>query len=55
MEFGERDYWKRDIVKSFMKNRSGTYGKTRETLPLEGGGKGVGVKGHSRCPSYPSP
>jgi hypothetical protein len=27
-----------------MKNRSGTYGKTRETLPLEGGGKWVGVK-----------
>ena len=23
-----------DIVKSFMKNRSGTYGKTRKTLPL---------------------
>jgi len=28
-----------DIVKSSMKNRSGTYGKTRKTLPLEGGGK----------------
>jgi hypothetical protein len=28
-----------------MKNRSETYGKTRETLPLEGGGKWVGVKG----------
>ena len=28
-----------------MKNRSGTYGKTRNTLPLEGGGKRVGVKG----------
>ena len=28
-----------------MKNRSGTYGKTRKTLPLEGGGKRVGVKG----------
>jgi len=28
-----------------MKNRSRTYGKIRETLPLEGGGKGVGVKG----------
>ena len=27
-----------------MKTRSGTYGKTRETLPLEGGGKRVGVK-----------
>jgi len=26
-----------DIVKSFMKNRSGIYGKTRKTLPLEGG------------------
>jgi hypothetical protein len=23
-----------------MKNRSGTYGKTRKTLPLEGGGRG---------------
>ena len=32
------------IVKSFMKNRSGTYGKTRETLPLEGGGKREGVR-----------
>ena len=28
-----------------MKNRSGTYGKAGETLPLEGGGKRVGVKG----------
>ena len=28
-----------------MENRSGTYGKTRKTLPLEGGGKRVGVKG----------
>jgi len=27
-----------------MKNRSGTDGKTRETLPLEGGGKRVRVK-----------
>jgi very-short-patch-repair endonuclease len=34
-----------DIVKSSMKKRSGTYGKTKETLPLEGGGKRVGVKG----------
>ena len=34
-----------DIVKRFMKNPSGEYGKTRETLPLEGGGKRVGVKG----------
>jgi hypothetical protein len=24
----------KDIVKSFVKNRSGTYGKTRQTLPL---------------------
>jgi hypothetical protein len=32
------------IVKSSMKNRSGTYGKTRKTLPLEGGGKRVGVE-----------
>jgi very-short-patch-repair endonuclease len=28
-----------------MKNRSGTYRKGRGTLPLEGGGKRVGVKG----------
>jgi very-short-patch-repair endonuclease len=28
-----------------MKNRSGTCGKANETLPLEGGGKRVGVKG----------
>jgi len=28
-----------------MKNRSGTYGDTKKTLPLEGGGKRVGVKG----------
>jgi hypothetical protein len=28
-----------------MKNHSEEYGKTRETLPLEGGGKRVGVKG----------
>jgi very-short-patch-repair endonuclease len=27
-----------------MKNRSGTYGKIKETLPLQGGGKRVGVK-----------
>jgi len=27
-----------------MKNHSEEYGKTRETLPLEGGGKRVGVK-----------
>jgi len=33
------------IVKSFMKNRPGTYRIGRETLPLEGGGKRVGVKG----------
>jgi len=42
-----------DIVKGFMKNRSGTYGKTRGTLPLvedpaelwRGGGRArVGVK-----------
>jgi hypothetical protein len=32
------------IAKSFMKNRLGICGKTRETLPLEGGGKRVGVK-----------
>jgi hypothetical protein len=35
----------RDIVKSVMKNRSRTYGKIKEALPLEGGGKRVGVKG----------
>ena len=34
-----------DIVKSFVKNPSGTNGQTRKTLPLEGGGKRVGVKG----------
>ncbi len=28
-----------------MKDRSGTYGKERETLPLEGGGRRVRVKG----------
>ncbi len=28
-----------------MKNRPGTYGKEKGTLPLEGGGKRVGVKG----------
>jgi len=28
-----------------MKNRSGTYEKTRQTLPSEGGGKRAGVKG----------
>jgi hypothetical protein len=38
------DWGHRDIVKSFMKNGSGTYRKRRETLPLEGGGKRVGVK-----------
>ncbi len=32
------------MVKSFMKHHSGTYGKIRETLPLEGGGERVGVK-----------
>ena len=39
MEMGEPN-----VVKSSMKNRSGAYRKTRETLPLEGGGKRVGVK-----------
>ena len=33
------------IIKSFMKNRPRTYRIGRETLPLEGGGKRVGVKG----------
>jgi hypothetical protein len=36
-----------------MKNRSGTYGKTRETLPLEGGGKRVGVKSLTRYALLP--
>ena len=34
-----------DIFKSFMKDRSATYRKKSRTLPLEGGGKRVGVKG----------
>jgi len=34
----------KSIVRRFVKNRSPRYGKTRETLPLEGGGKRVGVK-----------
>jgi very-short-patch-repair endonuclease len=34
-----------DIVKNFMKKRFATYRKEKETLPLEGGGKRVGVKG----------
>jgi hypothetical protein len=33
---------KNDNVKKVMKNGSGEYGRTRETLPLEGGGKGWG-------------
>jgi len=33
----KREAHPRGIVKSFMKNRSGTYGKTRETLPLARG------------------
>jgi hypothetical protein len=33
------------IIKSFMKNRPGTYRIGRETLPLEGGGRRVAVKG----------
>jgi hypothetical protein len=36
---------KRDIVRIFMKNRLGISGKTRGTLPLEGGGRRVGEKG----------
>jgi hypothetical protein len=32
-------------LKKAMKNHSDEYAKTRETLPLEGGGKRVGVKG----------
>jgi hypothetical protein len=38
-----------------MKNRSGEYHRTRETLPLERGGKRVGVKEHPRSHFYPSP
>jgi hypothetical protein len=34
-----------DIVKGSMKNRYGICRRTRETLPLEGGGKRVGVEG----------
>ena len=30
-----------DNVKKFMKNRPGEYGRTTETLPLEGGGKAL--------------
>jgi len=43
-EFKNQRYSLSDIVKSFMKNRSVTYRKGRRTLPLEGGGKRVGVK-----------
>ena len=54
------------IFKISMKNRFGTYGKTRKTLPLEGGGRRVGVKkmmGHNKAvkkksedsTGYPSP
>jgi len=32
-------------IKKVMKNHSEEYGKKRETLPLEGGGKRVEVKG----------
>jgi hypothetical protein len=39
-----------DIVRSFMKNRFGICGKTRGTLPLEGGGRRVGVKGLTGIP-----
>jgi len=49
-----------------MKNRPITYGKTRKTLPLEGGGRRVGVEkmmGHNKAvkkksedsTGYPSP
>jgi hypothetical protein len=34
-----------DIVKGFMKKCFRTYRKGRGTLPLEGGGERVGVKG----------
>ena len=37
--------WGEGAVKSFMKKQSGTYGEASKTLPLEGGGKRVGVKG----------
>jgi len=36
------------MVKSFMKKHFGTHGKERKTLPLERGGKRVGVKGLRR-------
>jgi hypothetical protein len=36
---------RKDIAKSSMKNRSGPPGNTRKTLPLEGGGRRVGVRG----------
>jgi hypothetical protein len=42
-------------VKKVMNHHSEEYGKKRGTLPLEGGGKRVGVKDHARCPFYPSP
>jgi len=61
-EFLILQYYFLDIVKSFMKNRSGTYGDTKKTLPLEGGGKRVGVKGLTgiakalrKQTTYPSP
>jgi very-short-patch-repair endonuclease len=39
---------KNDMAKSSLKKRSGTPGKTTTTLPLEGGGRRVGVKGLTR-------
>jgi len=42
-------------VKKVMNHHSEEYGKKRGTLPLEAGGKRVGVKDHARCPFYPSP
>ena len=42
-------------LKKFMKNQSGRQRKTSTSLPLEGGGKRVGVKEPPGCQSYPSP
>jgi hypothetical protein len=43
-----KNLFQQGTVKKVMKNHSEEYGKTRETLPLEGGGKRVGVKGLTR-------
>ena len=43
--FEIRSMFEIDYVKSSMRNRSGTCGRAKRTLPLEGGGRRVGVKG----------